>query len=264
MFGSFVVALSLTACASTQNIPYFQDIAQQKQVVLESQDPQMITLQPGDKISVIVNCRDSELSQLFNLPYTTRRLGQVTNTSSIDQGVSGYTIGEDGCIDFPVLGKVSVEGKTRSEVANTIKEALAAQQQASDAVVTVEFMNLRLYILGEVKTPGKYTIDQDAVTIIDAISMAGDLTIYGKRDNVSVKRIVDGKEEVYKLNLTNTADLIASPAYYLKQNDVVYVEPNKVRQRQSTVNGNNILSTSFWISVMNLAVTVAVLFVKKH
>jgi len=255
------LAIVISSCGNVENIPYFQDVASQEEASVEAKQPKIITVQPGDKISIIVNCRTPELTQLFNLPYTTRRLGQTTSTSSYEQGVSGYSVAEDGTIDFPILGKLFVKDMTRSQIASLIKNQLQETEQASDAVVTVEFMNLRLYVLGEVKSPGKYGIDQDIVTVIDAISMAGDLTIYGKRENVMVKRVVDGKEMVYSMDLKSAENIMSSPGYYLKQNDVVYVEPNRMRARQSTVNGNNLLSLSFWLSVTNLVVTIAARFI---
>lgn len=123
-------------------------------------------------------------------------------------------------------------------------------------MVTVDFMNLYYQVLGEVAKPGRYAIDKDAVTILDAIGTAGDLTIYGRRENVRVLRNENGKARTYEVNLCSASDLISSPAYYIRQNDVIYVDPNDVRARQSTVNGNNVRSTSFWISLTSLAATV--------
>lgn len=110
-------------------------------------------------------------------------------------------------------------------------------------------------MLGEVNKPGRYLINQDKVTILDAMGMAGDLTIYGRRDSVQVLRKVDEGQIAYVVNLTNFDTLLQSPAYYLQQNDVVYVQPNDTRARQSTLNGNNVRSTSFWISLGSFVVT---------
>ena len=129
-------------------------------------------------------------------------------------------------------------------------------------MVTVEYMNLTVTVLGEVANPGRFSIDKDRLTLLDALSMAGDLTIYGKRDNVSVQREEGGKQVIYKVNINSGKELYASPVYYLQQNDVIYVEPNSVRARQSTVNGNNIRSASFWMSLASLLTTIVVLFVK--
>ncbi len=123
-------------------------------------------------------------------------------------------------------------------------------------------MNLSVNVMGEVNRPGRYNIDKDHLTILDALSQAGDLTIYGKREKVLVLRNENGKQRVYGINLCSADHLYSSPVYYLQQNDVVYVEPNDTKARQSTVNGNNVRSTSFWISLASLLTTISVLIFK--
>ena len=120
-------------------------------------------------------------------------------------------------------------------------------------------MNLTGSVMGEVNSPGRYSIDKDKMSILEVLSMAGDLTIYGRRDNVLVLRQEEGEQKVYAVNLASADQLYTSPAYYLQQNDVVYVEPNDTKARQSTVNGNNVRSTSFWLSLASLLTTIAVL-----
>lgn len=255
----------LVACSTPARITYFQDLRpgeSEQQVVAATE----IKVRPGDKLSIIVNSRDPQLTQLFNLPYVGQQIGQgsVTSnaTSGNSQGVSGYTVDEEGMIDFPVLGKIEIAGKNREEIAAFIKEELLAKNLVKDPVVTVEYMNLCISVLGEVASPGRYSIDRDKVTLLDAISMAGDLTIYGKREKVLVLREENGVQRVYGVNLCSAEHLYTSPVYYLRQNDVVYVEPNNVRARQATVNGNNVRSTSFWISLASLLTTIAVLVFK--
>ena len=158
--------------------------------------------------------------------------------------------------------KVTVAGKNREQIAALIKRELIKRNLVNDPVVTVEFGNLYVSVLGEVARPGRFPITRDKVTILDAISQAGDLTIYGKRENVCLMREENGHQNIYRVDLTNGGALLASPAYYLQQKDVIYVEPNDTRARQSTVNGNNVRSTSFWISLASLATSVAVLIVK--
>lgn len=127
-------------------------------------------------------------------------------------------------------------------------------------MVTVEFMNFRISVLGEVNSPGSYTVSGDKITILQALSLAKDLTIYGKRDNITVIREQNGKRESYKIDL-RSKNLFDSPAYYLQQNDVVYVEPNKVRARQSTLNENNVRSVGFWTSIGSFLTSVANLII---
>lgn len=250
----------LGACSTSKEIPYFQDLRPgESELTLTT--PVEIKIQPKDKLSILVNSQDPRLTNLFNLPIFTQQIGQESNTGS-SRGVSGYTVDTKGCIDFPVLGKIFIAGMTREEVAAHIKSELQSHDLIKDPVVTVEYMNLSIAVMGEVKNPGRYNIDKDHLTILDALSQAGDLTIYGKREKVLVLRNEEGKQRVYGVNLCSAEHLYTSPVYYLQQNDVVYVEPNDTKARQSTVNGNNVRSTSFWISLASLLTSIAVLIVK--
>lgn len=255
-------AALLSSCATPKEVVYFQDL-QQTDGTLAAVQAKEIRVRPDDKISIIVNSRDPQLTDLFNLPYVSRQLGQtlrsVTSTYGQSQGVSGYTVDSEGNIDFPVLGKIHVEGMTREEIGRCIKDELIGQDLVKDPIVTVEFMNLTVSVMGEVAKPGRYAIERDRITILDALSMAGDLTIYGRRDAVMVQRMEGDTLQVYELNLVSGQDVYNSPAFYLQQNDLVYVAPNDVKVRESTVNGNNIRSTSFWISLGSLLTSVAVL-----
>ena len=250
----------LAACSTSREVVYFQDLrpGESEQKIDASYE---LRLRPKDKISILVNSRDPQLTNLFNLPYVSRQLGQTSATglSNTSQGVSAYTLDNEGCIDFPVLGRLKLSGKTREEVAAYIKEELVSQNLVKDPVVTVEFVNLSISVLGEVNKPGRYLIERDKPTLLDALSMAGDLTIYGKRDKVLVLRSEEGVQRVYGVDLRSASYLYSSPVYYLQQNDVIYVEPNEVKSRQSTVNGNNVRSTSFWISLASLLTSIAIL-----
>lgn len=160
----------LTSCASTKQISYFQD-ARSGGAIAQSVEPVVIKVWPKDKISIIVNSKDPMLANLFNLPLVTKQIGQTasnSNTGSSSQGVSGYTIREDGCIDFPVIGDIYVAGMTREEIAAHIKNELIERNLVKDPVVTVEFMNLTVSVLGEVSHPGRYNIDKDQITLLDA------------------------------------------------------------------------------------------------
>lgn len=252
---------TLFCSCGTPNVAYFNDMGDKQRVeVMKKAD---IRLRPDDKISIVINSKDPLLADLFNLPIISHRVG-YTQASSLNssQQMSVYTVDRNGNIDFPVLGKLLVNGMLREEVAETIKQMLIMKNLVKDPVVIVEYANLGFNVMGEVNKPGRYSFDRDHLTILDAISMAGDLTIQGRRYNVFVMR-EDGDERVtYRLNLQNAQELLQSPAYYLQQNDVVYVEPNEFRSRQTTVNGNNVLSASFWISVASLLTSIAVLIVK--
>ena len=261
---SLVSALAalVVSCAAPANISYFQDADNRGLSVPVTENH--IRLRPEDKIAIIVNTSNDQLTNLFNLPYISQRLGGVSQSvaSNYSQAVSGYTVDDSGDIDFPVLGKVHVEGLTRPEVAAFIKDELVSRSLVKDPVVTVEFMNLTIAVMGEVARPGRYAIEKDKLTLLDALSMAGDLTIYGNRENIKVLRIVDGNQTSFKVNLCHAESVMNSPVYYLQQDDLIYVEPNEMRARQSTVNGNNVRSTSFWVSIASLAASVGTLLIR--
>lgn len=224
--------------------------------------PQDITVQPKDQISIVVSSKDPELAALFNLTRVQQRVGSTGLNNSNNNGeISGYTLDDKGAIDFPVLGNLTVAGMTRSQIAALVKQRLKEENLVNDPVVTVEFMNLSFSVLGEVKTPGKYSISKDYITLLEAISMAGDLTIYGKRDAIFVIREDNGERVTHWVDL-RSCDLFKSPVYYLKQNDVVYVQPNKVRAGQSTLNENSVKSVGLWISIGSFLTSLGVLLFK--
>lgn len=259
---SLAGAALLSSCGTPKEVVYFQDM-KPGETEIKLPETRPITVQPEDKISIIVNSRDPQLSNLFNLPYVTRQLGQSVQNNSVSantgQGVSGYTIDTEGNIDFPVVGKIHVADMEREEIAEMIKNKLITENLVKDPIVTVEFMNLCVSVLGEVNNPGRFSIDRDHLTLLDALSMAGDLTIQGNRSKVLVLRQEGDKQRVYGVNLTSGEHVYTSPVYYLRQNDVVYVEPNDMKARQATVNGNNVRSTSFWISLASLLTSIGIL-----
>lgn len=249
------------ASCATKNVSYFQDVTAEQ--TIQMAPARNITLQPGDKISIVVNSKDAQLADLFNLSIVTHRTGYTNDvTLNSSQQVSAYTLDGEGCIDFPQIGKLCLKGMDRPAVANMIKEKLITSDLVKDPVVIVEFMNLQISVLGEVARPGRFSVGKDVVTVLDAISMAGDLTIYGQRDNIRLLRTENGVQKSYILNLTSDSALVNSPAYYMQQNDVVYVTPNKKKSRESTVNGNNVLSTAFWISLASLAASITSIIVR--
>lgn len=260
----FVLSIILaTGCSTPKDVAYFQDVNETGLILQESGE---LKIEPNDKISIIVKTMEPTLSALFNLPTVTDRLGETNtlttgtgtmrSTSLLSAGMSKYTVSPEGTIDFPVLGVLKVAGMTRNELAGFIKGELMGRDLAKDPVVTVEFVNMGVSVLGEVMRPGMFDITSDRVTLVDAIAMAGDLTLQGKRENVSVVREQDGVVKNYKVDLTNLKELTESPVYYLKQGDVVYVEPNDMKKRQTTTNGNNVYTTGFWISVASLLTSV--------
>ena len=259
--------LLLTSCGSSREVLYMQDLTQVDQdcmtVIDLAQRAPALRIAPDDRISIVVSSKDPELATQFNLPVVTNRVGMESGFGSSNPSVSTYVVAPDGTIDFPVLGRIKVAGKDRHGIATDIKQRIIAGGLLKDPVVTVEMTNLYVSILGEVQRPGRYALDRDRMTILDAFSLAGDLTIYGRRDRILLLRQEGDQQVAYRLDLRSASNLMASPAYYLKAGDVIYVDPNNYRARQSTVNGNNVLSTSFWISLASLATSVALLIIRR-
>jgi polysaccharide export protein len=270
-----MISIVMTGCGVPKDVAYFQDI--DSATILETAQSAPIKVKPGDKLSIVVKSKDPQLSALFNLPVYSSRIGQGGstngNTSELraytgaqSESVASYTVTPAGEIDFPVLGYIKVAGMTRAELAGYIKGELMGRELVKDPTVVVEFLSSGISVMGEVNRPGRYDLNRDQLNILEALTLAGDLTINGQRQNVRVVRSENGKVNTYILDLTDAASLMQNPAFYLQQDDVVYVEPNKQRKRSSTVNGNNALSVSFWVSVASLltsVVTTIAVFINK-
>ncbi len=203
------------SCASSKKVVYLQDVDVNKRIKAECEYKTVI--HTDDLLSIIVSCDDLESAQPFNTPMI--GLGRDVSTTSSQQIPRGYLVDKNGEIDFPVLGKLKVVGISRNELAEMLKEKLSEY---------LKNPNFKVTILGEVKAPGSYKVVSERVSLLDALGMAGDLQINGKRKNVLVMR-EQGDEKVFaRIDLTSS-DFIDSPFFYLQQNDVVYVEPNKGR-----------------------------------
>lgn len=248
----------LTACKTPEKINYIQDVEPGVTQPIESR--QSIIIQPKDMLSIIVSTKDPELAAIFNLSVQANRAGVPIFSSAYNQYLSGYVVDNNGDIDFPILGKIHAAGLSRWALQERIIQKLIERDLLKDMVVTIEFMNFKVSVLGEVKNPGTYSIEGDKVTVLEAIAMAGDLTIYGLRNEVYVIREENGERQNFKLDL-RSKDIFNSPAYYLRQNDIIYVQPNEVRAGQSTINQNNVRSISLWLSISSLLTSIAILVV---
>ena len=246
-----IALLSATSCGTPKDVAYFQDLNNNPDTVITLQN-RVITVKPTDKIYIGVKSKDPQISQLFNLMGETRG----SSANNLSQDAYYYTGDSKGDIDFPVVGKIQVAGLTREEIAEKVRKSLVDASLVKDPTITVSLSNLHYSMMGEVAKPGQYAIEEEKVTILDAISKAGDLTIQGKRNDVMVLRQENGHQKIYKINLCSGRDIFSSPAYYLQQNDVVYVTPNDTKKRSSTLNGNTVQSTGFWLSISSLLVTV--------
>ena len=244
----------LSACnpETYKKINYVQDVEDNTSMSMKVN--QGIIIQPQDQLSIIVTSRDPRMATAFNLSVSTFFTGSELAANGASQRITGYVVSNDGDIQFPSLGALHVAGLNRWELQDLIQDRLAETGLLKDAVVTVEFLNFKVSVLGEVTAPGTYAVTGDKITILQALALARDLTIYGRRDNVQVIREQNGKRQIHMLDLTSSA-IFDSPAYYLQQNDVVYVTPSKVRAGQGEINENYFKSGSFWISLASISMT---------
>ena len=255
-----ILVLMLASCQSVKDFSYFQD-TKHGEVTGIANAMETVKIKPFDKISILVTCKDPQLSAMYNLVSTNTRLGETSTYVGGGQGyVSYYTVDKDGYVDMPILGKMKVEGLSRLEIAAEVKKKVTTSEQGvKDATVVVEYADLHVGVLGEVRNAGAVSIDRDQFTILNALEKAGDLTQFGNRKNVKVFRRNGDNIMTYELDLTSLDAVTNSPAFILQQNDIVYVEPNKVKARQSTASGNTFLTPSFWMSVLSVCISIAVL-----
>lgn len=204
-------------------------------------------LQPGDILAISVTADDVRATQPFNQvsPYQ----GVSGTIQSTNPFIPTYAIDINGEIDFPKVGKIKLAGMTRTQAMDVLRREVG--RYIVDPGISMVVRNFRITVLGEVKTPGTFTIENDRLTLLEALGLAGDMTIYGERKNVLVIREQDGKKQEFRLDLTKR-EAMNSPAYYLTQNDVVYVEPNGARVQSSKYSQN----TSIFISVASVLITV--------
>lgn len=246
----FALAL-LCSCGSTKNIPYFKNI--DKVDLSESAFLYDARIMPKDILTITVNTSNPEAAAPFNLtvPSTYSPQGSVNWTS---QTLQSYLVDNQGFIDYPVLGRIDVGGLTKSACEKMIHDKIKPYlNENENPVVTVRMSNYKISVLGEVASPGMFTVSNEKINILEALAQAGDLTIYGVRDRVRLIRENEkGRKEIHTLNL-NDANLISSPYYYLQQNDIIYVEPNKVKSQNSSVGS----VTNLWLSGTSILISLA-------
>ena len=243
----------LASCSAPKEVLYLQDIASIKEENIDKNYE--VIIHKDDLLAILVNSKDPELALPFNMPVVTYQIGAQTTAQ---QRLLGYLVDQNGDIDFPILGKIHVEGLTRMQVTELIKQKLMSEDLIKDPIVTVQFLNFKVSVMCEVTRPGTFDISGDRITLLEALSMAGDLTIYGRRDRVAVIREKDGKRRILYHDL-RSSDIFQSPCYYLQQNDIVYVEPNKAKTGQSRINSNN--SVGVWLSAVSVLASITSLMV---
>ena len=243
-----VATVMLSSCGSVKNVAYLQNSDyidfNHSEYLYDAR------IMPKDVLTITVNTVNPEAAEPYNLVVrNTLRSGSVGTTGG---SLQTYLVGNDGTIEFPVLGTLQVGGLTKAQCELMIHDKLRPYMNAAEnPVVTVRMANYKISVLGEVAHPGMFTVDNEKINILEALAKAGDLTIYGVREKVKLIRENDkGKKEVYTLNL-NDANIISSPYYYLQQNDIVYVEPNTVKSRNSSIG----TSTTLWFTATSILIS---------
>lgn len=249
-FFSILIVVLLNACTSKKNLIYFKGDLKNETASSSSNNP---IFRKDDLLSITVMGLEPESVIPFNLPITQVYPNNIGGYSQGAPTPPGYLIDGNGEIDFPVLGKIALSGLTRSEAVDLLKSKLAGY--IAKPTVNIRILNYKVTVLGEVRNPGTFTIPNERVTLLEALGIAGDLLITGVRQNVIVIRDVDGKKTETHIDLT-TKDIFNSPVYYLQQNDIVYVEPNRAKINSSVINASNV---GIAISVLSLLITMVTL-----
>lgn len=251
IFLGLVILLSLfSSCASRKDLVYFQPDSTELNTSYELNAPK---LQPGDILAISVTADDVRATEPFNQVSTYNSTGTLQTTNPF---IPTYSIDVEGNIDFPKLGKLKLAGMTRTQAMSYLKSEVS--KYIVNPGISMEIRNFRVTVLGEVKVPGTFPVNTDRITILEALGMAGDLTINGVRNNVMVVREQNGKKEEYRIDLTKR-DALNSPVYYLAQNDVIYIEPNGARIQSSKYTQN----TSIFVSIASVVITVISVLTRK-
>lgn len=249
----FAVAILFASCDAQQRVLYLQGL--ESGSVVDLPEDYLIHLRPYDKLTIVVNSKNPELAKPFNSASSYNALsGNISTGVNTENSLQITAVDEDGYISLPVLGKIKAAGLTRDELETKIEKELIDGGYISDAKVNVRLVDFTISIIGEVNAPGRYDIDKDMITIFDALALAKDMTIYGSREDVAVIREKDGKRYVTKLDLRSD-EVFHSPCYYLEQNDIIIVSPNKYKAATAEINQNR----SFWISLASTAISLATL-----
>jgi polysaccharide export outer membrane protein len=241
----FLLIITIVGCTSPKEILYFQDIEDQYSEVIKSDfEP---TIKVDDLLSIVViNAADKSVSQPFNLS-----LGEAQTFSTNPRTVNlPYLVDKEGNIDFPVFRKIHVEGMTRNELVDTLTEKI--KKYVNDPIVSIQFMNFRFTVLGEVRNPGTFTAQSEKISILEALGYAGDLTISAKREDILLIREENGVQNYFTIDLKKK-DILTSPYYYISQNDIIYVPPSTVRVAQATT------ATTIWSLILTSLTTTATL-----
>lgn len=247
----FITLLGVSSCANYKNVPYFQNAAE-----FDGSQGAMLydmTIKPQDQLNIFIFSENTELAAPYNIRERVGiRAGQKIGSDANQSGFYKYLVDVDGYIEFPEVGKIHVAGQTIEQINATVKKALQPFfKEDKSLMVNTYLLNYYVSVLGEVKSPGSFTVERNKMTLLEALAKAGDMTIYGKRDNVKVLRErPDGTYEVHEFDMRD-ANILNSPYYYLEQRDIVYVEPNLAMIQNSKVG----TTTRLWVRGASITIS---------
>lgn len=244
----FIILPFLLSCASSKKTVYFQGIDEVDINKLTSSYD--VRIMPNDNLHITVYSENPKAAEMYNSLNSS-----ASNTNSETLNIMGYLVDSEGYINFPELGRIHLGGMTKTEAINYLTERISVY--VNNPTVNIRILNYKVTVLGEVAKPGTYTISDEKVTLLEALGMAGDMTIYGKRSNVLVCREKNGEKHFERIDMTSP-EVFNSDYFYLQQNDLVYVQPNKARAGSSAYNQNLSLGVSF----LSLLTTIVALTVK--
>ncbi|MEN9919111.1 MAG: hypothetical protein RL662_1547 [Bacteroidota bacterium] len=246
----FVSILFFHSCTSHKSLPYFKNIDEVTRAeLLSTSKPHEPRIMPNDIISITVNSTVPGAAVDFNLPLVPANLSSSTQTGVVSSSTSGslqnYLVDKDGSINYPVLGSLKIGGMTAVEVQQYIRSLIYPKYISAEPIINVRFLNFKVSVLGEVTRPGTYTSENGQMTILDALAAAGDMTIYGKRNNLLLVRTgVDGEIVFHNINMQDRNVVYDESIFYLQQNDKLYIEPNRTRGNNSSIGALESLSLS--------------------
>ncbi len=247
LIGLFICsAIIFSSCSNAKSATYFKNISSKSFTTdVEQLDP---ILQKNDLLSINVTSINAEATKLFN--QQTQEAAQIMNNAGGSSNVSGYLVDKDGYINFPILGNIMAAGRSKKDLRNDITTKLVDEKLLIDPIVDIRYLNYKISILGEVKNPAVLTIPNEKISLLEALGQVGDITIYGRRDNVTLIREENGIKRIIEIDLT-TSEIFSSPYYYLQSNDIIYVQPNRARIAGAS-------EIKDWIPVVLSAISLAI------
>ena len=238
------------SCGNSKQLVLFNDLNQASvQSQIENLEP---VIQKNDLLSITVSSLNAEASQAFNIPTNSTQITSFTNSTST---VAGYLVNQDGYIQFPVLGNIKASGLTKKQLKDNITKGLSDGKLLIDPNVNIRYLNYKVTVVGEVARPAVINVPNEKITLLEALGLAGDMTLFARRDNVLIIRETEGSKSFTRINL-NSTEIFTSPYYYLKSNDIVYVEPNKKKLA-------SVSNASRWVPVVISALSASIVIIDR-